>query len=90
MEINDYLVSALVAAGFAAGFSFFIFWRFWRRYLAPPAAMCDRTHVKMVNYFWLIVTFVNWFIIYRLLRLVFMPHWLKLKEALGIEGVPYV
>jgi hypothetical protein len=52
--------------------------------------MCDRAHIKVVNYFWFIVTGINFFIIYRLLRIIFHPHWVKFKEAFGLEDIPYI
>jgi len=90
MNIDNYVITAVLAVGFIGGTGFFIFWRFWRRYLAPPEAMCDRAHIKVVNYFWFIVTGINFFIIYRLLRIIFHPHWVKFKEAFGLENVPYL
>ena len=90
MELDNYLLTGLLVIGFVGGTSFFYFWRFWRRWLAPPEAMCDRAHLKVVNYFWIIITAINWWIIYRLARVVFSPHWQRFKEAFGLEDVPYL
>jgi len=88
--LNPYMVATLLIAGFIMAISLYWWWRIWRGFLAPPTPMCDRGHIKTVNYFWIIVTLANWFIIWYLARQVYIEHWLEWKETLGLDGVAWI
>ena len=90
VNLNEYLAVTLLVVGFIAALGLYVWWRLWRGFLAPPTPMCDRGHIKTINYFWMLITGGNLFVIWWLGRQVYIVHWLKWKETLGLENVPLI
>jgi len=90
--MEDELKIMLIFGGacIAVGIGLIWFWRFWRGFLAPANVICDRDHMKSVNYFYWMLLALHWVLVWLLAREIWPEEWLLIKEALYLDDIPYL